>query len=96
MVTFKNSVWAVDENGLHTVGDFPRYEIPSEEIFKITDRGGTKYYDWPVHMAEKTWVDPVLLNSAFDAAIKHFSKSSGKSIDTKMLNASYSEAIRIG
>jgi len=95
MTVFENSQWVVKEDGMGPVETLPPYDIAIERVFEITNRGGNKFYDWPVHMAEKTWVDAGLFNEAFDHAIRYHSKASGEPIDEDMLQASYGEAFRI-
>lgn len=96
MVIFQNLDWVVDAAGIHSVGGPSAYEIPTERLLERTNRGSTKYYHWPVHVAEKSWVDPVAFNDAFDAAVNHLATDNGTPIDKNMLHASYVEAERIG
>ena len=96
MSIFENAQWIVEEDGMGPVETLPPYDIAIERVFEITKRGDKTFYDWPVHMAEKTWVEAPLFNAAFDRAIRHYSKASGQPIDESMLRASYEEALRIG
>ncbi|HWD28590.1 MAG TPA: hypothetical protein VG387_15570 [Rhizomicrobium sp.] len=65
---FKNRQWAVTDYGLEAIvgartpedgdeqGSTPDYEIPASRLLETTARDGVELYDWPVHMAEKTWI----------------------------------------
>ena len=35
----------------------PYYHFDKNRLLESTDFGSGELYDWPVHMAEKTWVD---------------------------------------
>jgi len=55
-ILFQNEQWRVDENGIKARRPAPTYEISASRLTESTR--DTSYYDWPVHMAEKTWVQP--------------------------------------
>jgi hypothetical protein len=95
MPIFQNAQWIVEDDGMGPVKSLPPYDIAIERVFELTERGAQKFYDWPVHMADKMWVDVGLFNEAFDRAIRHYSRVSGEPIDEEMLRASYAEAYRI-
>ena len=95
MAIFKNAQWIVEADGMGPVETLPPYDIAIERVFELTDRSGQTFYDWPVHMAEKTWVDAGLFNEAFDRAIRHYSKVSGEPIDEARLKASYEMSHRV-
>lgn len=95
MTIFANAQWSVSEGWLETVEPEAPYEIELERIFHTTNRGSQTLYDWPVHMAEKSWVDVSLFNEAFEVALRHHSKASGTPIDETMLSDSLAEARRI-
>ncbi|MBX3496620.1 MAG: hypothetical protein KF769_10290 [Parvibaculum sp.] len=95
MVIYRNAQWVVQEDGICPDEGLPQYDIEISRVFETTQRGDHTFYDWPVHMAEKTWVDARLFNEAFDRAIHHYSNVSGVPVDKDMLRASFAEALRI-
>jgi hypothetical protein len=78
------SIETADED----VGD---YWIDKGRLAETTDRGGVTYYDWPVHIAEKMWVN---LND-FEQVFRQALSFNRVSIDTRMLDASFAEARRV-
>ncbi len=58
-VHFRNKQWAVTAYGIECLKGF--YEIEKSRFGE--DSGG--YPDWPLHMAEKDWVDVALFMEAF-------------------------------
>lgn len=95
MVLYRNAQWVVSQDGINPDESLPPYDIAIDRVFETTTRGVEHYYDWPVHMASKTWVDVDLFNAAFDRGIRHYSRVSGEPIDEDMLQASYIEAKNI-
>ncbi len=103
-MVFKNEQWMVTDFGIEAirgaqpfgiVGLTSIYEIPASRLLEITDRGENQYYDWPVHMAEKTWINIELFTEAFMQALKiHKDKYKGE-VDQSMLEASLDHARRI-
>ena len=93
MIHFSNSQWNVTDYGIEAKPPGSVYEIDGKRLLEITDRGraGT-FYDWPVHMAEKEWVDLSAFNEAFVMALTiHGAKLDGK-VDAAMLHASIMHA----
>lgn len=65
MNLYKNAQWTVTPDGLDTVnGD---YFIEASRLTE-SERGR---YDWPEHMAGKTWVSLPLFCKAYAAALDH-------------------------
>ena len=95
MSIFSNAHWLVEDDGMSTIWPLAPYNIDLGRVFETTKRGSQTFYDWPVHIAEKTWVNASLFNDAFDRAIHHYSAISGESIDQAMLDASYAQALLI-
>ena len=62
---FKNGQWAVTDYGMETVPPEAPYEFEASRLLEVTDRPKGKFYDWPVHLAEKTWVDIEAFIEAF-------------------------------
>ena len=100
---FKNEQWEVTEFGLEAIpGSKPKsidgitvsYEIEAERLAETTDRERA-YYDWPVHMAEKTWVDIEAFIEAFANALDIHKMRYQDGIDLGMLEASYRKARQI-
>ncbi len=92
---FKNFQWAVTKSGMATVKPEARYECHAKRLTETTDRMNGTFYDWPVHMAEKTWVDVEAFNEAFEQALEFHKGRYSPPVDRKMLEASFKEARRI-
>jgi hypothetical protein len=93
---FKNSQWAVTKYGLETRRPEATYGIKASELALTTDRSGVTFYEWPVHMAEKSpWINITAFIEAFIQALE-FHKSRHRSrIDNEMLQASIVKARHI-
>jgi len=63
---FQNAQWTVTESGMESRHHAPAYTIPAERLLEAS-RG---HYDWPGHMAEKTWVITEAFIEAYVAALK--------------------------
>ncbi len=92
---FKNFQWAVTENGMDTVKPEVPYDFNAERLTETTDRANGTFYDWPVHMAEKTWVNVEAFNEAFKQALEFHKSRYSPAVDPKMLEATFKEARRI-
>lgn len=92
----KNGQWEVTEFGLESVrpGTPMEYLIEASRLLESNGAGQGTYYDWPVHMAVKTWTNIELFIEAFDAAIKHHKGKLTQEVDAEKLKATYSEARR--
>ncbi|MGY6251499.1 hypothetical protein ACXIUS_28880 [Bosea thiooxidans] len=67
MKFYKNAQWVVTPDGLDTItGD---YFIDAE---RLTEKNRGRY-DWPEHMAGKTWVSLPLFCKAYAAALEYHS-----------------------
>lgn len=66
-VYFINQNWAVTEHGIESLA-VVRYEIPADRIGELRD--GCDAYDWPLHLAEKTWVALHDFLEAFEFALR--------------------------
>jgi hypothetical protein len=89
---FQNKQWAVTDFGIERVPDEEspfEYLLPREQLLK-QDRDRLRFYDWPIHMAEKTGVDIEWFLEAFTKALE-FHKSKSEVVRT-MLDASITEA----
>ncbi len=95
-ILFQNGQWIVDEDGVTTAEDAEsEYWFEADRLLETTTRGGTTYYDWPVHMAEKTWVDIEAFIEAFEKALELLEGKYKWPVDTAMLTASLGVARRI-
>ena len=87
MVFFKNAQWAVTEWGLEAArpGAPCEYFIPAH---RLLERSHGELYDWPLHLAEKTWIDMDAFNEAFAEALEHHKGKYRGNVDKNMLLAS--------
>ena len=71
-ILFKNSQWQVEEDGMGVTeaSGQPGFRIDAERLTDTTDRGPDGiFYDWPVQMAEKEWVNYAGFIQAFEKAL---------------------------
>jgi hypothetical protein len=94
MAVFANHQWAVTDFGIEAVEPLPTYEIEAERLGETTERAGVPLYDWPVHMAEKIWVDIEAFIEAFEVALRKHAGTYGDPLDQSMLDDSYAFARR--
>jgi hypothetical protein len=103
-MSFENYQWKVTDFGIEAVGGAPvpgrqditpPYEFEAKRLLEITDRGKKRYYDWPVHMAEKTWVDIEAFLEAYTHALDIHKGTYSGEVDNAMLKDSFFEARRI-
>jgi hypothetical protein len=74
---------------MESVEPAPTYELSAERLLEANRAG---LYDWPVHMAEKTWVDIEAFLKVFIEALKlHADKFDG-AVDRVKLAASTDKA----
>jgi hypothetical protein len=101
---FKNTQWAVTENGIGTVAGvwFPlarhyttNYDLSADRLVETTERPNGTFYHLPLHMAEKEWIDIDRLIEAFTAALETHKGRYSPPVDIKMLGSSILEAQRI-
>jgi len=91
---YENHQWAVTEDGIESIKPETIYPIEAHRLLERHGVGGGKFYDWPVHMAKKTWVDLEAFIEAFRTALRlHAGKYQGQ-VDPDILEASVSEARR--
>lgn len=69
------------------------YSIPWKRLLETTERDKTLYYDWPVHLAEKTWVDVPDFCAVYLTAIQDHRAPNGYSIG--MARRSFEHAKKI-
>lgn len=92
---FKNAQWAVTDYGLEAEPPNAPYEISKRSLTLESHRGDETFYNWPVHVAEKSWVDINAFNEAFDKALKEHKGHYVPEVDPKMLAKSFAEACLI-
>jgi hypothetical protein len=95
---FENCQWAVTHWGLESVkpGAPYAYNIAAERLLETGAAGGGKFYDWPIQMAEKTWINMGAFSEAFRRALEvHMGKYKGE-VDQALLEESFKEAQRRG
>ena len=94
-VMFQNAQWEVTKDTLRCKPPEAKYEIYDDRITETTTRNGIKYYDFPVHMAEKSWVNVAAFNEAFVAALELW-KGKFPPVDDAMLEATINYAVKVG
>lgn len=92
---YENSQWRVTEDVVETVNDKPvPYFISVKDIAQTTRAplSGDNVYKWPLHMAEKSWVDLSMFWGAFEFAIKHFAADK---VNEYKLGSTYADAVQV-
>ncbi|MEO7859012.1 MAG: hypothetical protein ABIU05_01000 [Nitrospirales bacterium] len=84
--------WKVSEDGLEVAGEPFEYFIEMAKISRLTERNGIQYYEWPLHMAIKQWVDIEAFLTAFEKALEALEDKEGAPINQKALANSFSKA----
>ena len=92
MEIYRNRLWIVDEHGIESVPAEGSYFIPIDRVLETTDRRNVTFYNWPIHFAEKGWLDIALFLEAFEMAIRFHAEQAGLLIDEKMMTNSCREA----
>lgn len=84
--------WKVTEDGLEATGQSFEYLIEWVKISRLTERNGIQYYEWPLHMAEKSWVEIEAFIAAFEKALEDYEDKEGAPINQTALLNSFSKA----
>ena len=93
-VLFQNHQWSVTDYGVESVRpEAPYYHFEKRRILETENRGD-ELYDWPIHMAEKTWVDIEAFIEVFLKAIELHAGSFKGKVDEAMLQKSIERARR--
>lgn len=95
MINFSNHQWTVDLDGIEGNPETGRYFIELDRIDATTERRGVTYYDFPIHLAEKEWVDIDAFIAAFEYALRSWANLVGEAVDEAMLAATFQEARQI-
>lgn len=93
-VYFRNKQWAVTGYGVESVPPAPDYHFGVSRIGELAHSNNGTFY-WPVHMAEKTWVDIEAFIQAFTESLRIHAGKFSPAIDPTLLAASLAEARRI-
>src|SRR5689334_6426620 len=96
MAYFKNGQWAVTDWGLEGAipGGVAEYLIPASRLLVANGIGEGKYYDWPLQLAAKTWIDIEAFNEAFRAALEYHRGKYRGEVDQAMLQATLRYAVQ--
>ena len=94
MSIFKNAQWEVTDQGMVSLeSDADRsYKIDGSRLLEKAGAGVGKFYDLPLQMIRKTWVDPELFFEAFREACEAHAKAT---LDSALLENSIAEARRV-
>jgi hypothetical protein len=94
MPIFENAQWVVNEYGLQSKkpGAPYEYNIPAERLLERAGAGRGDVYDWPLQLAEKTWVDIDAFIEAYQKALDAHAGRYKGSVDPKLLSQSLGEA----
>jgi hypothetical protein len=94
-VLFENHQWSVTDYGVEAVRPAaPYYHFDKSRLLETTDLGFGEIYDWPVHMAEKTWVDIEAFIEVFVKALELHAQSYRGTVDQTILSKSLAYARR--
>jgi hypothetical protein len=92
---FVNSQWVVTDYGIEAIGQSPLYQIESRRLVETTRRGAETYYNWPLHLAEKSWVEIELFIDAYAMALAEHAGKYRSMINPKMLDRTFALARHI-
>jgi hypothetical protein len=82
----------VTDHGVESVRpSAPYYNFENSRLLETGNHGG-EMYDWPVHLAEKTWVDIEAFIDAFVKALDLHAGSYREKVDAAMLSKSLAQA----
>ena len=96
MPLFRNHQWAVTETGITVLEPANIYpDIAATRLTEMSGAGRGKFYDWPVHMVEKTWVDPEAFIEAYVKAVELHGARCKPPADPAIVARSFAEARRV-
>jgi hypothetical protein len=81
---FENEQWRVTTGGLEAKSDVPTVYIQAVDLLRLRVAATGTLYEWPLHLAENSWVNFSEFAEAFAAALKHH----GKAFDEELLKRS--------
>lgn len=84
----RNAQWQVTTGGIEAIGE--EYFIDADRLSEVAPRGpgGADILDWPIHMAEKPWVDLELFIEAYVAALNEHEGRYRPDVSPQMLDDS--------
>ncbi|PZO80539.1 MAG: hypothetical protein DI629_07305 [Mesorhizobium amorphae] len=96
MALFSNRQWRVTRAGLESIeGRAPyHYVIRAERMLEKTTREDGTFYDWPIQLAEKNWVNLHAFGDAFREALKHHERKLPCAFDGALVEASIARGLR--
>jgi hypothetical protein len=65
------------------------YNIPAGTLLETRSAAGGKFYDWPIHMFGKTWLDKAAFIEAFEKALEVHKKDVDKALLQKSIEAAW-------
>ena len=80
-VFFKNHQWQLTNNGLETVAELVDSYIPRSRLLNLRTGGSESLYEWPLHMAEKTWLDYGAFEEVYRIALQQHSQLAEVNLD---------------
>lgn len=93
-ILYKNHQWEVTSYGLEARKPQAPYEIAAKRLSETVSYPARTFYSWPVHMAEKTWVDRDAFNQAFTKALELHAGKYDPPLDQEMLEASIIQSFK--
>jgi hypothetical protein len=93
-ILYRNHQWAVTKYGVETIKPEAPYYFEAKRLADLTDYGQGPLYNWPIHMAEKGWVDIEAFIEAFVKALELHAKKYKPPVDNELLARSLAEARR--
>jgi hypothetical protein len=72
---FENAQWRVTNGGLEAKSDVPTVYIPADDLLRKRETDADWAYEWPLHLAENSWIDYPAFSEAFNIALKHHEKA---------------------
>lgn len=91
MLLFENDQWRVTDAVLELTKPFVSSAIPRSDLLRVRKASEGDLYEWPLHMAEKSWVDLEAFIEAYLAALKLWNVSLDQG-DKQRLEASLHRA----
>jgi hypothetical protein len=91
---YANHQWAVTKYGVETVPPESKYHFEASRLTEMRGDGEDGIYDWPVHMAEKTWVNIESFIDVFKKALELHVGRYAPPVDSSVLAKSLAAARR--
>jgi hypothetical protein len=91
-IIIRGRQWMVTGAGIEPADGSKSYFIEAERLTELTTRSNGTFYDWPIHMLEKEWVDMNDFLLVFAAALAIDQGRYRPDLDLEVLRRSISEA----